>query len=443
MLKNNYIQIALYSIIISCSFFYTNKTHSQEFDCPQKKGQIKAGLQNIDEGLGVNSKGAVVNINDNTSVKPPTEEKEQAKSKAEIETQKETAEKDWEKLRARYEEQERMRRQEESDRRARDIARTYGSGEKREGGLRDYLDKLGRTTDEMKSKDKQVATLIISPKEIELNVGESKSFSATAASADGTTRNVTGEASWSGGTGNSFKATKGGQYTISATYRGMSGSATIIVKRTAVRLYVTPKQKTVNIGEQVSFTSTAEFEDGSKDTVKAQWNPSNPFVGTEAKTYTITARYENLSDSATVTVRQTASEKVAGADLFIGTWRLTIRPKSHSSKEAWEQLQGSPSWSATIRIAKSGNSYSFTGLPGFITDNVSASGNNMTIKGRSRAKDSPDLDPETIQLKCTADGKNLDGTEQIEFKMLSVDPKTGRNYYATQYQINSIIGAKQ
>jgi len=209
MLRNDYIKILIISVVIWFGIFCNIKSHSAEIDCPSEIQQIKAGLQNIDEGLGANSKGTVVNINDNTSVKPPTEEKEQAKSKAEIETQKETTEKDLEKLRARYEEQERMRRQEESDRRARDIARTYGSGEKREGGLRDYLDKLGRTTDEMKSKDKQVATLIISPKEIELNVGESKSFSATAASADGTTRNVTGEASWSGGTGNSFKATKG------------------------------------------------------------------------------------------------------------------------------------------------------------------------------------------------------------------------------------------
>src|SRR4030042_6019082 len=187
MLRNDYIKILIISVVIWFGIFCNIKSHSAEIDCPSEIKQIKAGLQNIDEGLGANSKGTVVNINDNTSVKPPTEEKEQAKSKAEIETQKETTEKDLEKLRARYEEQERMRRQEESDRRARDIARTYGSGEKREGGLRDYLDKLGRTTDEMKSKDKQVATLIISPKEIELNVGESKSFSATAASADGTT----------------------------------------------------------------------------------------------------------------------------------------------------------------------------------------------------------------------------------------------------------------
>ena len=462
------------SLVVLAGFIFQFGYTSEARICPPKsdKGVIE-GVGNIEGGSGSN-----VDINADTrkpADKPLTPQPEIQKTiqSADQDRQEETGDQSSAAARTstggdiskRFGEREQRRGDEVRDRGLRDLSR-YPFGEGTSGTIESQdkiIGDVSKTTDKMTmkreegktqdpkdvkkstsastEKDKQVATLIISPKEIELNVGESKSFSATAASADGTTRNVTGEASWSGGTGNSFKATKGGQYTISATYRGMSGSATVIVKRTAVKLYVTPKQKTVNIGEQVSFTSTAEFEDGSKDTVKAQWNPSNPFVGTEAKTYTITARYENLSDSATVTVRQTASAKLAGADLFIGTWRLTFRPKSHSSPEGWEQIKGTPPWSKIIRIAKSGNSYSFTGLPGFITDNVSVSGNNMTIKGRTKTQvgNSVDIDLETIQLKCTADGKNLDGTEKIDFPIL--DAKTGSQY--GQSQVNLIVGVKQ
>jgi hypothetical protein len=293
-------------------------------------------------------------------------------------------------------------------------------------------------------RGKGVASLVVSPKEIELHIGESKSFSATAVHADGTTRNVTGDASWSGADGNTFNAKKGGQYTINATYRGISGSAKIVVKKNPVKLYVTPKSKTVNIGEQVTLSSTAEFEDGSKEAVKAQWDPSNPFVGTEPKTYRITARYGNLSDSATITVRQMTSTKSA-EDLFIGTWRLIFRAASHTSPEGWEDIKGA-SWTGTVRIARSGSFLSFTGLPDFITDNVSISGNTMTIKGRTKnviIGAPTEYDMETIQLNCTGDGKSLEGTQRTEFKMLGVDPKTGKAVPQSQFQVNSIKGTKQ
>ena len=294
-------------------------------------------------------------------------------------------------------------------------------------------------------KGKGMATVVVSPKEIELHIGESKSFSATAVYTDGTTRNVTGDpsTSWLGADGNTFNAKKGGEYTIKATHRGISGSAKIVVKKTPVKLYVTPKEKTVNLGEQVTLSCTAEFEDGSKETVKAQWEPSNPFVGTEPRTYTITASYGKLSDSAAITVRQKTSTKSRAEDLFIGTWRLVFRPASHTSPEAWKEIKGT-SWSLTVRIARSGSSISFTGFRDFITDTVSFSGNTMTIKGRTKnviIGAPTEYDMETIQLNCTGDGKSLEGTQRTQFSMLSVDPKTGRP--APQYQVNSIKGTKQ
>ena len=294
-------------------------------------------------------------------------------------------------------------------------------------------------------KGKEVATLVVSPKEIELHIGESKSFSATAVFTDGTTRNVTGSpyTSWLGADGNTFNAKERGPYTIKATYRGISGSAKIVVKKNPVKLYVTPKEKTVNIGEQVTLSCTAEFEDGSKEPVKAQWEPSNPFVGTEPRTYRITAHYGKLSDSATITVKQMTSTKSRAEDLFIGTWRLIFRPVSHTSPEAWKEIKET-SWSLTVRIAKSGSSISFTGLRDFITDTVSFSGNTMTIKGRTKIViigGPTEYDMETIQLNCTGDGKSLEGTQRTQFSMLSVDPKTGRP--APQYQVNSIKGTKQ
>ncbi len=156
-------------------------------------------------------------------------------------------------------------------------------------------------------EEKSVGALTLSPAGAELGIGQSQSFSVTAIYSDGSNSNVTGEAAWSGGQGNTFTASKGGTFTISANYRGASASASITVKKRPVSLSVVPSERTVKIRESVGFTAKAFFDDGSSEDVSgtAAWSPGSSFTAVEAGTFPITASYESVSGSATVTVTKT------------------------------------------------------------------------------------------------------------------------------------------
>jgi len=158
-----------------------------------------------------------------------------------------------------------------------------------------------------KPPQKNLVSIAVSPKSAELSVGGSQHFSATAIYSDSSTNNITGLVQWAGGDGNSFTAKKGGTFILNATYQGISGSATIIVKKLPTVLVVSPAQKTIKINETAGFTAKVTFDDGSAEDVtgKAGWAPMNPFSGTAAGAYTITASYENVSGSAAVTVQKT------------------------------------------------------------------------------------------------------------------------------------------
>jgi hypothetical protein len=155
--------------------------------------------------------------------------------------------------------------------------------------------------------EKKLVSITISPKSGALTIGGTQAFSATGIYSDNSTNNITGLVQWAGGDGSSFTAKKGGTFTLTATYQGISGSATIIVKKLPTALVVSPAQKTIKINETASFTAKVTFNDGSAEDVtgKAGWAPMNPFTGTAAGAYTITAGYENVSGSAAVTVQKT------------------------------------------------------------------------------------------------------------------------------------------
>jgi hypothetical protein len=179
----------------------------------------------------------------------------------------------------------------------------------------------------------------VAPVLANLRVRQNQQFTATAIFSDGSTRNVTGMATWSssdprvagvsnrgGGGGGGGGGGRGqvtglmpGMATITATFMGLADTATVVVsapKLTA--LSVSPVSPTIQIGQQQPFTATAIFDDGSTQNVTGQavWSSDNPMVadvaaggpgrgtatGLAAGTATISATYMGTSDASRLTV---------------------------------------------------------------------------------------------------------------------------------------------
>jgi hypothetical protein len=87
--------------------------------------------------------------------------------------------------------------------------------------------------------------LVISPANKAVKLNESVSFKANLQMDDGTTKDVTGEATWS--PGNPFSQGTIGQYTVRATYQGVSGTAMVTVVKEKGMDDITVNSKTITV----------------------------------------------------------------------------------------------------------------------------------------------------------------------------------------------------
>jgi uncharacterized protein YjdB len=152
------------------------------------------------------------------------------------------------------------------------------------------------------------------------NTGGTSQFTATAVYSDGSAGEVTGLASWTSSTSavatvSSTGVVTGvsrGAATVSATYHSITGSATFNVGTTLTVVVVSGTSPAIGAGNQ--FTAMARFDDGSIQDVtrQATWTSSNSdlatvgadgvVTGVAAGVVTITARYQNLTGSATFNI---------------------------------------------------------------------------------------------------------------------------------------------
>jgi uncharacterized protein YjdB len=170
----------------------------------------------------------------------------------------------------------------------------------------------------------QVVVMPITPTN---HVGETRQFVAIAIYSNGTQQNVTGRATWSSSNvavasinGMGLATARAvGTTTISATFQGLTGTTTLtITNAVPVSISVTPVAPSVAAGTNQPFQATAIFSDNTTQNVtnQATWTSSNttvasiatagPARGTAralaAGTTTITASWQGLSDSTTLTV---------------------------------------------------------------------------------------------------------------------------------------------
>lgn len=138
-----------------------------------------------------------------------------------------------------------------------------------------------------------VKSLRISPESITLAVGIGAEVSATATFSDGSTRDVTREASWSSadaavgtvaadaGGAPQVRALAKGQTTLRATFADVSAQVRLdVTEATAVSLAVEPKPLALSVGITRQLTATATFSDGGSRglTQDLTWSSSDEAV---------------------------------------------------------------------------------------------------------------------------------------------------------------------
>ncbi len=121
-----------------------------------------------------------------------------------------------------------------------------------------------------------ITSISVSPAGVTLAVGARRQFTAQAIFSDGTSRDVTANATWVSmqpaiagvsdvaATRGQVTAVAAGTATIQATFGGLTGSVTVTVSQaTLASIQVTPFNSMVSIGTTVSFIATGLFSDGT------------------------------------------------------------------------------------------------------------------------------------------------------------------------------------
>ena len=219
----------------------------------------------------------------------------------------------------------------------------------REAGTTDvlatYLGVVGRA--EITVKARTLAELVLWPDTQTLPVGEQAQMSARAVFVGGSSRNVTGLATWSVNDGTVaqiddrgvVRALKVGETTITVSYAGQEATAQLRVSEVSLdRIEISPANLEINAGGLVKFWATAIYSDGSLKDVSelSQWSSDVPKVMsvTQSSTFalvpgigqahapgstTIRAQYDGLvgSTTASVTEAKVLEVKVTPLDITV------------------------------------------------------------------------------------------------------------------------------
>jgi uncharacterized protein YjdB len=180
-----------------------------------------------------------------------------------------------------------------------------------------------------------VTSLELSPTNPTIAIGLAySSLTATAIMSDGTTTDVTAQATFTSGdasvvqvSGRILTGQKAGQATITATYAGKSAGTTVTVSSTKLTSISIDGSNLVSIGQYVLLAATGVFDDGTKQdlSVASTWKSSDPTLatvvldsasskakvtGVKAGTVTLSATCQGITGSATVTITAAALTKI-------------------------------------------------------------------------------------------------------------------------------------
>lgn len=190
-----------------------------------------------------------------------------------------------------------------------------------------------------------LTAIVVDPPSATVAAGTPAAFTATGIYSDASTQDLTALVAWSSsdpavatisnaaGTEGAATTAAAGAATITASLGGVSGAATLnVTAAVLVSVAVTPTTTTIPKGFAQPFTATGTFSDGSTQdlTASAGWTSSDPGIaavsntageqgrvtGVEVGTATITATFESIGGSSSVTVSGAA---LAGIDVTSAT----------------------------------------------------------------------------------------------------------------------------
>ena len=170
--------------------------------------------------------------------------------------------------------------------------------------------------------NKAVSSIAVTPSSASVDIGGTQQFTATATYADGTTANVTSNATWSSSNATVATIASGGIATgvtsgassITATYGGKTATAVLNVNDSVTSIAVTPVAASVDAGTAQQYTATATYHSGATGDVtsSATWSSSDTAVATVTSgglatgvtggTSSITATYGGQTATVTLTV---------------------------------------------------------------------------------------------------------------------------------------------
>lgn len=166
--------------------------------------------------------------------------------------------------------------------------------------------------------------LEVTPKNATIRVGETQQYTAIATYSNNTTKDVTTESTWNLADTNIASIDKGkatgtkkGTTEVTATFEGLSDTATLIVEDTPVtltKLEVTPETATIKVGEIKQYEAIATYSDGTTKNVTdiASWGGENiniaeplgkgKFKGITPGTIKVAASFNGQFDNADLIV---------------------------------------------------------------------------------------------------------------------------------------------
>lgn len=170
-------------------------------------------------------------------------------------------------------------------------------------------------------------SIAVTPLSTTVPVGYFQQYVATGSYADGSTKDITEEVSWSvftdtiatvsntAGTRGRATGVSAGSTSVTATLADQSGSASITVTSvTLSSIAVTPANDTIGRGETQQFTATGTFSDGSKFDLTRQvaWASSASGVATIDQNGLATAGSNFTVGSTTISATRAGSPAVSG-----------------------------------------------------------------------------------------------------------------------------------
>ncbi len=212
------------------------------------------------------------------------------------------------------------------------------------------LNGVSATTGQVTVTPATLSNLTLSPTSVTIAKGTTQQFTVTAVFTDGSTQNVTGQATWTTSNGAVAGVNANGLATgnaagsaqISATYQGFTASTMsfTVTPATLISIAFSPASPTVAAGTSAQVTVTGTYSDGTTQdlTSAARYTSSNPAVATVNASGLITGISQGM-DTVTVSAGgQTSTFTVSVSSAVLTSLAVTPTSPADMPKGTTQQF---------------------------------------------------------------------------------------------------------